>query len=372
MTEEKQINEVLQEAIIRYSQVWEDYDLLIKGLNIGPDDHILSIASAGCNALAMLLEEPRSVTAVDLNPSQTAVCHLKKAAISKLYYEEFIVLMGVRTGHDRWALYQQIRPDMPEDAQAFWDKNRDVLDMGIVHCGRLEKYFRVFQEKFISAAVPDDVLENYLNQGGSEAQKEFFEKYFNEPRFKETFKQYTSRDMIAEHGRDHSQFKFVEVEDVGQFFHDRFRHVCEDLPTKDNFYLEFLLTSNYADLTKGPAYLRPENYLKLRSLMPRFHILNKPLDACIQDFDPGHYSKANLSDLFEYLSEEQTEGFLKTLGEGMREGGRIAYWNLLVPRSRPESLANILTPKRELAKSLWENDRAFFYGDFHIDEIVRG
>jgi S-adenosylmethionine-diacylglycerol 3-amino-3-carboxypropyl transferase len=86
----------------------------------------------------------------------------------------------------------------------------------------------------------------------------------------------------------------------------------------------------------------------------------------------GHYSKANLSDLFEYLSDEQTEGFLRTLAEGMREGGRIAYWNLLVPRARPESLAHLLKPHPKLAKALWEKDRAFFYGDFHIEEVTRG
>lgn len=371
MSEDKQINEVLQEGIIRYSQVWEDYDMLIQGLNIGSDDHVLSIASAGCNALAMLLAEPRSVTAVDLNPSQTAICHLKKAAILNLYYEEFVALMGVRTGQDRWALYQQIRPGMPEDAQSFWDNNREIIDKGIVHCGRLEKYFGVFQEKFIAKLVPDEMMRSFLSQDKTQTQVDFFEKVFNHPKFVETFKAYTSQDMIAEHGRDHSQFKFVEVNDVGQYFHDRFRYVCTELPTQHNFYLEFLLTSNYSDLTNGPAYLRPDNFLKLRSLMPRFHIETKPLDACIEDFEVGHYSKANLSDLFEYLSEEQTEGFLKTLATGMREGGRIAYWNLLVPRERPESLANILKPHRELAHGLWKKDRAFFYGDFHIEEITR-
>ena len=131
------------------------------------------------------------------------------------------------------------------------------------------------------------------------------------------------------------------------------------------------MTSGYQDLAKGPAYLQPGNYEKLRSLMPRFHIVTKPLDACIGDFESGHYSKANLSDLFEYLSEEQTEGFLRTLAEGMRVGGRIAYWNLLVPRSRPESLAHLLKPHPELAKSLWEKDRNPFYGAFHIEEITR-
>ena len=82
MSETRDIKDVLEEGIIRYSQVWEDYELLKQGLKIQSDDHILSIASAGCNALAMLLEEPASVTAVDLNPSQTAICHLKKGGLS--------------------------------------------------------------------------------------------------------------------------------------------------------------------------------------------------------------------------------------------------------------------------------------------------
>jgi S-adenosylmethionine-diacylglycerol 3-amino-3-carboxypropyl transferase len=289
-----------------------------------------------------------------------------------LNYEEFVVLMGVRNGQDRWGLYQRLRPEVPEDAREFWDNNQAIIDNGIVHCGRLEQYFQVFQKKFIAELVSEDAMKHFLSQEKTQAQADFFEKVFNHPKFVEAFKAYTSQDMIAEHGRDHSQFKFVEVEDVGQFFHDRFRHVCTDLPTKHNFYLEFLLTSNYADLTNGPAYLQPDNFPKLQSLMPRFHIKTKPLDACIEDHDVGHYSKANLSDLFEYLSEEQTEGFLKTLATGMREGGRIAYWNLLVPRARPESLAHILKPHRELSRELWKQDRAFFYGDFHIDEVTRG
>ena len=67
MSSENEINEVLKQPVIRYSQVWEDYALLEEGLDIQPDDHVLSIASAGCNALALLLKGPASVTALDLN-----------------------------------------------------------------------------------------------------------------------------------------------------------------------------------------------------------------------------------------------------------------------------------------------------------------
>ena len=37
--------------IIRYGQVWEDADILLKALDIQPNDTCLSIASAGDNCL---------------------------------------------------------------------------------------------------------------------------------------------------------------------------------------------------------------------------------------------------------------------------------------------------------------------------------
>ena len=45
-----EIHAVLQNATLRYSQVWEDYELLFDGLELKPTDHIVSIGSAGDNA----------------------------------------------------------------------------------------------------------------------------------------------------------------------------------------------------------------------------------------------------------------------------------------------------------------------------------
>ena len=61
---------------------------------------------------------------------------------------------------------------------------------------------------------------------------------------------------------------------------------------------------------------------------------------------------------------------MRTLATGMRKGGRLAYWNLLVDRRCPESLADVLKPNEDEAKALWEKDRAFFYSAFHLDEII--
>ena len=55
---------------IGYSQCWEDPATVREALRITPDDDVLAVTSGGCNVLALLLDRPHSITAVDINPAQ--------------------------------------------------------------------------------------------------------------------------------------------------------------------------------------------------------------------------------------------------------------------------------------------------------------
>ena len=76
-----------------YNTCWED-PRLDKALNLQPDNTVLVITSAGCNALDYTLAGPRRVIAVDLNPRQNALLELKLAGIRKLSYEQFFAMFG--------------------------------------------------------------------------------------------------------------------------------------------------------------------------------------------------------------------------------------------------------------------------------------
>ena len=92
---------------IRYAQVWEDADILLAALSIQPTDTVVSIASAGDNALALLGAGAARVVALDLNPAQLACLELRVAAYRTLSHAELLCLMGSRSsphplqsGHD--------------------------------------------------------------------------------------------------------------------------------------------------------------------------------------------------------------------------------------------------------------------------------
>jgi S-adenosylmethionine-diacylglycerol 3-amino-3-carboxypropyl transferase len=345
---------------IRYSQVWEDHALLEQALAIGPDDDVLSITSAGDNVLALLLCGPRSVTAVDLNPAQQAVLELKLAGIRRLDHAAFACLCGAREGFDRAALYREIRGDLSEPTRSFWDAQ---LPASLLDCGRLERYIGKFHHDYLRRLIPADAITRLFAAPDLAAQAEVFAREIATPEFERAFRGFFGREELAREGRSPEQFRFVAGVDVGAHFWNRFRYACTELPLRGNFYLEYALTWRYADLMSGPPYLRPGNFARLRELADRVRFATGELGSFLE---PRAFSKANLSDIFEYMSEDTSRKLYAALAAATRKGGRIAYWNLLVPRQGPHE---ILRPLPE-ADELWRRDRSWFYSAFRAEEVI--
>lgn len=131
---------------LRYAQCWEDADVLAAGLATRPGETVLSIASAGDNSYALLLDDPARVVAVDLSPAQAAAVEVRRAMYRTLAHDEFLALYGSRPSRARAALYARCRPAMPAEARAWWDANPRLVAGGIGGAGKFERYFRLFRD----------------------------------------------------------------------------------------------------------------------------------------------------------------------------------------------------------------------------------
>jgi S-adenosylmethionine-diacylglycerol 3-amino-3-carboxypropyl transferase len=67
-----------------YAQIWEDPEVDLAALGLGPTDRVVAIASGGCNVMSYLTAGPERVLAVDLNPAHLALLELKLAAARHL------------------------------------------------------------------------------------------------------------------------------------------------------------------------------------------------------------------------------------------------------------------------------------------------
>src|SRR5215470_695347 len=105
--------------LIRYANVWEDADVLVAALRPGPGKRMLSIASAGDNAFA-LLAAGAEVVAADLSPAQLALVELKRAAVRRLGHREALAFLGILPSPDRRPVYEELEHDLPDQAREFW------------------------------------------------------------------------------------------------------------------------------------------------------------------------------------------------------------------------------------------------------------
>jgi S-adenosylmethionine-diacylglycerol 3-amino-3-carboxypropyl transferase len=353
---------------LRYGQVWEDHRLVEDGLDVGPEDDVLAIASAGCNVLHLLLAGARSVTAVDLSVAQLALVELKLAAIAHLRHDEVVALVGLRDG-DRPALYDRLRPRLSARAAAYWDARPDAVARGPVHAGRLESYFRSFREGPLASLVDRAELARFLDLEDPAQQERAFARLFDRPDFEAAFRAHYDRETMAKQGRDPSQFAFVEAMDVAGFFWSRFRWVCTALPVRGNPYLEAFLTGGARDLVRSLGWLHPASFERLRAALPRVSLELADAGSVLRDRPAGAFSKAVMSDVFEYMAPPDADALFERLAEGLRREGRFCYWNLLVPRTSPARLHDRLEPLEALSASLWRRDRSWFYRAFHVEKV---
>jgi S-adenosylmethionine-diacylglycerol 3-amino-3-carboxypropyl transferase len=122
---DQKIFDAIYSRSLVYNTCWEDPAVDRKALALGPDDTVLVITSAGCNALDYALEAPKRIHAVDANPRQTALLELKIAGIRALAFEDFFAIFGDGYHANFDELYRKhLRPLLSPFARTWWDRHR--------------------------------------------------------------------------------------------------------------------------------------------------------------------------------------------------------------------------------------------------------
>lgn len=352
---------------IRYAQVWEDADILVEALNIGPESNCLSIASAGDNALALLARHPNQVVALDLNPAQLHCLALRVAAFRRLDHPQLLELIGSRPSQRRGQLYQACREVLDTDARAFWDQHPEAIARGIGHAGKFEDYFALFRRRIIPLIHPRSRVDALLTAKDAAERQAFYANTWNNRRWRALFKIFFSRFVMGRLGRDPAFFNYVEGS-VAENILQRTRYALTALEPDKNPYLQWILCGEHRSAL--PFYLRAENFESIRRNLDRLEWRLCTVEEFVAQVGDERFHAYNLSDIFEYMSASNMAAILQALLRISAPGARLAYWNMLAPRSRPDSLHEQIHPLATLSADLFARDKAFFYSRFIVEEVT--
>jgi S-adenosylmethionine-diacylglycerol 3-amino-3-carboxypropyl transferase len=351
---------------IRYAQCWEDADILTQALALKPGAHCLSIASAGDNSFSLLAAGAGRVVAVDLNPAQIACVELRRAAWRVLEHGEFLQLLGARECADRASLYRRCAPMLPDAARRFWDAHPALIAGGHGSAGKFERYFETFRRRVLPLVHRRKNVLSLLEPRTPEARRAFYQREWNTWRWRALFRVFFSRFVMGRLGRDPRFFKYVEGS-VADRILSRTRHALETLDPSQNPYLHWILTGTFRDAL--PHALREEHYLTVRSRLNDLVVHTGSIESWLEAHPQERFDGFNLSDIFEYMSEESMAALYGRLLAAANPGARLVYWNMLAPRQCPPCFVENVARHAEEAAALLKLDKAWFYSALHIEEV---
>ena len=356
---------------VRYAQCWEDPITLSDALKIGREDDVISIASGGDNSFALLLDNPRTLTLVDSNPTQIFLVELKIQAIQTLDYEDFVAFLGARPCRDRRRLYGLLRFSLSDQARGYWDLHTEEVDRGIIHCGKFERYFSIFRQHVLPLLHGKETVRKLLAAAALEEQRTFYDEVWNSRRWQWLFRLFFGEFLLGRLGRDPSFFQYVTLNNVAEELLTRTRRALTEVLIQDNFFIEYILTGEYLRLETASPYLRETNFQCLKQSAAKMRLFTGRLEEYLATLQPGAASKFNLSDIFEYMSDSDFELTLQNILRISRKDARMAFWTLFVPRAIPPFLSGRISSSVSESQKLFAADRGFFYGSFAVWNVSK-
>src|SRR5204863_3495424 len=139
---------------------------------------------------------------------------------------------------------------------------------------------------------------------------DFYNRHWDTWRWRLMFRVFFSRFVMGRLGRDPSFFAYVEGS-VSDRILQRTRHALTALDPAANPYLQWILTGRHT--TALPYALRPENFEKIRRNLDSIEFHLASIEQYLAAFPEVRLGRMNLSDIFEYMSEDNYRALLELL-----------------------------------------------------------
>jgi len=374
-----------------YNTCWEDPRLDRQALDLGPDDTVVVITSAGCNALDYALTGVRHVHAVDMNPRQNALLELKQAGIRNLDFESFFEMFGRGRLPDARRVYKEkLRGDLCEWSQKYWDKKikyfcskrRTFFFRGT--CGSLARMVNVYIDR-VARVRP--WIEKILNAESVDEQHDIYMNHVRDRFWTRPMRFFMNRDStMSMVGVPRAQRVQVESQyegGIAKFAQDCVDTVFSKLPIQDNYFWRVYVNGEYSR-DCCPEYLKEENFEKLKAgLVDNVTTHTDTVQGFLEGHD-GQISRFVLLDHMDWLSdkffpalEAEWQAILARATPGARliwrSGGlRTDFLDRVKVQVNgiEQPLQDLLEYNEELAAELHVKCRVHTYGSFYIAQLT--
>jgi S-adenosylmethionine-diacylglycerol 3-amino-3-carboxypropyl transferase len=365
-----------------YNQIWEDPDVDLAALDIGPQHRILTIASGGCNVLNYLAADPDRIIAVDLNPNHVALTRLKLCALANLPgYEDFFRFFGEandpanRRAYDTW-----LAGKLDTETREYWGKRLplhgrriNMFARNLYRYGLLGRFIGILH---VVAKLHGKRLEHMLEARTPAEQRAAFDRLiaplFNNPSIRLLSKSPVSLYALGIPPAQYDELVGANA-NVMTVLRERVERLACDFPINQNYFAwqAFGRTYDIANRTAVPAYLQSQTYEAIRTRTNKVEVHHASLTDFLRKQDANSIHRYVLLDSQDWMNAGQLSLLWAEIDRTAHAHDARVIFRTAGPDSPlPRKLnASLLAPWRYLkeeSRAFHAKDRSSIYGGFHV------
>ncbi len=364
-----------------YPQIWEDPIVDLEALDLQPGNHIVAIASGGCNILSYLSAAPIRVTAVDLNPAHVALNKLKQTAVRHLPdYRTFHRFFAEADARDNVHAYEEfIRPHLDETSRKYWE-SRNLLGRRRIGYFRNNLYKHGLLGTFIGAShllarAHGRNPRKILAARTRDEQRKIFEAELA-PLFEKRHIRWLLNKPSALFGLGipPSQFEALKGEEthMSKVLLQRLERLACDFDLQDNYFAWQAFGRRYATGGSGPLppYLKPESFENLRERIDNLEVEHRSFTEYLAAQADRSLDGYVLLDAQDWMTDDILTGLWREIERTAKPGARVIFRTAgeesILPGRVPDEILNKFSYDKEKCREWVLQDRSSIYGGFHL------
>ena len=370
-----------------YPQIWEDPVIDLEALQLKADEHLVGIASGGCNILSYAACAPVRVTAIDLNPAHICLNKLKVAAVAQLPdYRAFHRFFAQADAPENVAAYYTyIRPHLDETTRTYWE-SRNLIGRRRIGYFKTNLYRHGLLGTFVAAAhlvarAHGTNPKNLLTARTRAEQRQIFDRELG-PLFDRKFINWLCERPSALFGLGipPSQFDALKGNEkrMANVLRKRLERLACDFDLSDNYFAWQAFGRSYAPGGTGPLppYLQRANFDALRANIGRVEVFHRSFTEYLASEPPASIDAFVLLDAQDWMTDAMLTDLWTEIDRAASPTARVIFRTAgeetILPGRIPEKILSRFAYDADKCRKWTDRDRSSIYGGFHLYTSTRG
>jgi S-adenosylmethionine-diacylglycerol 3-amino-3-carboxypropyl transferase len=363
-----------------YPQIWEDPRVDVEALEPKAGEHLVGIASGGCNILSYIVAAPVRVTAIDLNPAHVALNKLKRAAVQHLpsyaVFHRFFAEADAKANVD--AYFKYLKPNLDAATCKYWESRNAIGRRRIGYFGS-NLYRHGLLGTFIGAGhllarAHGRNPRKMLAAKSRDEQRRIFETELAPLFDKKHIRWLCDRpSALFGLGIPPAQFEALKGNEqhMAKVLRNRLERLACDFDLSDNYFAWQAFGRRYASGGAGPLppYLQRQNFEALRERIGNVDVQHRSYTEFLASQPAASVDGFILLDAQDWMTDTQLTDLWREIARAASPGARVIFRTAgeetILPGRVPDDILSRFDYDEARCKAWTAQDRSSIYGGFH-------